>query len=88
MIVFICARVFLSQLDESKDFEERKLIRAAMRDLRKKKRGKEKCFICVWSSPFFKKINCYLSHYQSNTMIDVFIISMICSFLLLFFFNL
>lgn len=29
----------LPQLDESKDFEERKLIRAAMRDLRKKKRG-------------------------------------------------
>lgn len=29
------------QLDESKDFEERKLIRAAMRDLRKKKRGEE-----------------------------------------------
>ncbi|MEQ2194273.1 hypothetical protein XENOCAPTIV_026545 [Xenoophorus captivus] len=26
-------------LDESKDFEERKMIRAAMRDLRKKKRG-------------------------------------------------
>lgn len=31
--------VFL-QLDESKDFEERKMIRAAMRDLRKRKRGK------------------------------------------------
>lgn len=30
---------FLPQLDESKDFEERKMIRAAMRDLRKKKRG-------------------------------------------------
>lgn len=29
----------LSQLDESKDFEERKMIRAAMRDLRKRKRG-------------------------------------------------
>lgn len=29
------------QLDESKDFEERKLIRAAMRDLRKKKRGEK-----------------------------------------------
>lgn len=31
----------MPQLDESKDFEERKLIRAAMRDLRKKKRGEE-----------------------------------------------
>lgn len=30
---------FPPQLDESKDFEERRLIRAAMRDLRKKKRG-------------------------------------------------
>lgn len=30
---------FFLQLDESKDFEERKMIRAAMRDLRKKKRG-------------------------------------------------
>lgn len=30
---------FLPQLDESKDFEERKMIRAAMRDLRKRKRG-------------------------------------------------
>lgn len=29
----------LTQLDESKDFEERKMIRAAMRDLRKRKRG-------------------------------------------------
>uniref|UniRef100_A0A3P8UGW6 Calponin-homology (CH) domain-containing protein n=1 Tax=Amphiprion percula TaxID=161767 RepID=A0A3P8UGW6_AMPPE len=29
----------LLSLDESKDFEERKMIRAAMRDLRKKKRG-------------------------------------------------
>lgn len=31
--------IFLLQLDESKDFEERKMIRAAMRDLRKRKRG-------------------------------------------------
>lgn len=31
--------LFFLQLDESKDFEERKMIRAAMRDLRKKKRG-------------------------------------------------
>lgn len=37
---------FLSQLDESKDFEERKLIRAAMRDLRKRKRGKENKSSC------------------------------------------
>lgn len=35
-----CLFVFcFLQLDESKDFEERKMIRAAMRDLRKKKRG-------------------------------------------------
>lgn len=34
-----CFHVFISQLDESKDFEERKMIRAAMRDLRKRKRG-------------------------------------------------
>lgn len=30
---------FAAKLDESKDFEERKMIRAAMRDLRKRKRG-------------------------------------------------
>lgn len=29
------------QLDQATDFEERKLIRAALRELRQKKRGKE-----------------------------------------------
>lgn len=45
--LFVCIRdfsffLFATQLDESKDFEERKMIRAAMRDLRKRKRGNSK----------------------------------------------
>lgn len=44
--VFACVTFifsfFAAQLDESKDFEERKMIRAAMRDLRKRKRGNSK----------------------------------------------
>lgn len=42
---FVCIFFFFffaAQLDESKDFEERKMIRAAMRDLRKRKRGNSK----------------------------------------------
>lgn len=42
-----CFFYLFLQLDESKDFEERRLIRAAMRDLRKRKRGSGalKCFV-------------------------------------------
>lgn len=41
-VTFLFFSFFAAQLDESKDFEERKMIRAAMRDLRKRKRGNSK----------------------------------------------
>ncbi|XP_031712099.1 smoothelin isoform X2 [Anarrhichthys ocellatus] len=63
-------------LDESKDFEERKMIRAAMRDLRKRKRGnrtKQHNLFSVTSTTstfllqLFCRDRCFLSNHQRLT---------------------
>lgn len=77
----------LQQLDESKDFEERKMIRAAMRDLRKRKRGNSKrqiiSNICFSVNTDFVKgrctasLNSSLSHQCSSLSFLIHILKLV-----------
>lgn len=61
--------LFFLQLDESKDFEERKMIRAAMRDLRKRKRGeciKEIFYLLLQTHERFCSINLFFFFFMTT----------------------
>lgn len=61
--VLIKSELFkLLQLDQSKDFEERRMIRAALRDLRKKNRGN-----CMCLSAFTKSVLFFKYFYDQRT---------------------